>query len=74
MLTHRRMPAWAQHEGWSSRWPLGDRSPGRAGQQHRNGAKAEKSEVQDELNARVRKRHQWATPVDRLAALQSPHE
>ena len=32
------------------------------------------AEVQDELNARVRKRHQWAAPVDRLAALQSPHE
>ena len=32
------------------------------------------AEVQDELNARPRKRHQWATPLDRLAALQSPHE
>ena len=32
------------------------------------------TEVQDELNARPRKRHQWATPAARLAALQSPHE
>jgi len=32
------------------------------------------AEVQDELNARPRKRHQWATPADRLAALQSLHE
>ena len=31
-------------------------------------------EVQDELNARPRKRYQWATPAARLAALQSPHE
>ena len=29
--------------------------------------------VQDELNARPRKRHQWATPAQRLTALQSPH-
>lgn len=31
-------------------------------------------EVQDELNARPRKRYQWATPTARLVALQSPHE
>jgi len=31
-------------------------------------------QVQDELNARPRKQHQWATPADRLAALQSLHE
>jgi IS30 family transposase len=31
-------------------------------------------EVQDELNARPRKRHQWATPTAKLAALQCPHE
>ena len=29
-------------------------------------------EVQNELNARPRKRHQWATPADRLAALDWP--
>lgn len=28
-------------------------------------------QVQDELNGRPRKRHQWATPIARLAALQS---
>ena len=28
--------------------------------------------VQAELNARPRKRHQWATPTERLTALQSP--
>jgi IS30 family transposase len=32
------------------------------------------AEVQAELNARPRKRHQWATPTDRLATLNSPHE
>lgn len=32
------------------------------------------AEVQDELNARPRKRHQWATPLDRLTALRSPRE
>lgn len=32
------------------------------------------TEVQDQLNARPRKRHQWATPAERLAALQSPHQ
>ena len=32
------------------------------------------AQIQDELNARPRKRHQWATPTARLAALQSPHE
>ena len=31
------------------------------------------AQVQDELNARPRKRHQWATPAQRLTALQSPH-
>lgn len=32
------------------------------------------AEVQAELNARPRKRHKWATPAERLAALLSPHE
>jgi IS30 family transposase len=32
------------------------------------------AEVQDELNGRPRKRHQWSTPSTRLAALQSPHQ
>jgi IS30 family transposase len=31
-------------------------------------------EVQAELNARPRKRHQWATPAARLATLNSPHK
>ncbi len=31
------------------------------------------AEVQAELNARPRKRHQWATPAEQLAALLSPH-
>ncbi len=31
-------------------------------------------QVQDELNGRPRKRHGWATPTARLAALQSLHE
>jgi IS30 family transposase len=32
------------------------------------------AQVQAELNARPRKRHQWATPAERLAALLSPHQ
>ena len=32
------------------------------------------AEVQAELNARPRKRHEWATPAERLAALLSPYE
>lgn len=31
------------------------------------------AEVQDEPNARPRKRYQWATPAARLATLQAPH-
>ena len=32
------------------------------------------AEVQEQLNARPRKRHQWATPADRLGALRSAHQ
>jgi len=32
------------------------------------------TQVQEELNARPRKRHQWATPAQRLAALGSPQK
>ena len=32
------------------------------------------AEVQDKLNARPGKRHQWVAPTERLGALQSSHE
>lgn len=32
------------------------------------------AQVQDELNGRPRKRHRWATPMTKLAALQCLHE